>query len=1070
MKKLLPLILLLISLSAFSQNVGDVIITEIMIDPNSATEQDREWFEVYNTTSSPINLVGWTIVDNSSSSRNHLIASATPVIVPANNYAVLVYNDNVALNAGISNAIYRYGYTSSPAGSTSTGPPTWNNESTYSGTPPSSTTADGPGLIAPNGTLIDEIKYGFGYSGLPAWPAQGTAQSVGYQLYSNRLTSVLNDDALNWVAATNVYGTFNGSSYFGTPGAANFASNTVVLMPGDVIITEIMIDPSNPSENATEYFELYNTTSSDINLKNWVIVDESASSRNHQITIDLTIVANGYLLFAPTIDPSLNGGMLNVDYAYGFNSPPGGTPTPGMGTNFPRFNNEISIATGDQDGIILLSDSGAEIDRVVYDYGQNGINLPAPGTIQGRSIELGLSNFTRTANDVASSWALAVKTYGDGDKGTPGIANGFDRVYTFNNAWLNGDPSGVTNTLANIVVVNGSATLTSNTSVRDLQVNSGSSITVNATQLSLGGYLDANGTINVPTGALAFVSANPQFINGNGTINTEIFTLANTVGVTNNATVNLFGSLNAGAGTFTNAGTFNLKSNATKTAIVNTLDVASNLSGNFNVERFIPVTSSNPSSRAFRFLGSPVTSSSTLFDNWQNGGVFTVNRGTHITGAAGTPGVINTATGFDETTTGAPSLFKFSNNATQVWQSQASTNQPTDVLNTLDGYRLFIRGDRDPSRLTGVVNGNATTLVSNGELAQQNVTRSYTIDGEQFILVGNPYVAPVNMQNVLANSTNINTNVVYYWDPNLGGINGRGAYTTVSGFAGGGTATVLPASPNSVFLQPGQAAFVVTNAGVSDATIRFRESDKGTNTNLSTSPVFGTFTETGDAVSIELYDTPSFTQGSSLSDAIKLSFSNQAPARIKKLMNIDESMAIVKDASFLSLLQENLSIEAVSTYPLNITNYGENGYTFKINTSNFIGFDIVLKDKFLNTETPLQLNGVSIINFVIDQNNALSAAADRFELKFTPQTLSVDENDGVSSVKIYPNPAKGRFTIQHTQTDATITVINTLGQSVYSMKTSTLETDVNTSSWNSGVYFVNITSGTKTETLKLIVN
>jgi len=192
---------------------------------------------------------------------------------------------------------------------------------------------------------------------------------------------------------------------------------------GDVIITEIMIDPSG-NEIEKEWFELHNTTASAVNLKGYTIGDISNSSLNHFIDVDLIIQPNGYAVLTLNNDINLNGGITS-DYVYGsISSKPGSTST-----NFPRWNNEGSFNDanpndGETDGIILSAPNGVEIDRVAYDFDYSGIGLPNQGHPQGYSIELNVDSFSSDDNDIASNWSVATEAYGDsGMFGTPGIQN-----------------------------------------------------------------------------------------------------------------------------------------------------------------------------------------------------------------------------------------------------------------------------------------------------------------------------------------------------------------------------------------------------------------------------------------------------------------------------------------------------------------------------------------------------------------------------------------------------------------------------------------------------------------------
>ncbi len=1048
---------------------GDIVITELMFDPKSSNEQDREWFEVYNTTSADIDLNGWMIVDNSSSGRNHTINSMSPVIVPANSYAVLVYNDDTAVNAGITNAIYSYG---AGTGNSNSGFPTWNNESTYIN---GSTTADGPGLISATGILIDEIEYGFGYNGLNAWPAQGAEEAVSYQLDADFIDSTSNDDATNWIASTNLYGSFNNNDYFGTPGTANFAVSSLVAV-GDILITELMIDPSSSNEADAEYFEVYNTTSSPINLRGWTIVDVSSSGRNHEITTSAIVPANSYAILAGSSVSADNGGIPSVLYAYGFNSPPGGTS--GAGTDFPRFNNESSFSSGDTDGVALISPGAVEVDRVEYDYSLSGIGFPEVGASQGASYELGFSYFNTTQNDLGEAWAAGISAFGDGDLGTPGAANDYNRVYTHDGAWLApfNDPSGTSNPTADVVVDSGNAMLTNNVSSRNITINGGDLTLDSGVVLSVNGDIVANGSLQAMVGELIFNGSTRQNISGGNVSDFGNVTIDNAAGLGNSAIINLMGELELISGDLDNAGIITFRSTATATGTLMELPTGSSLTGDYKVERFIPVAGGS-SGRVFRFLASSVNTSSSIFANWQEAGADVANQGTHITGVVGTPGTVNMATGLDETSQGSPSAFKFSNGTDQQWNPLTSTNQVGDELAALDAYRVFIRGDRSAGRLAGVIQANATTLTATGQIAQGDQDRTYDVDGGDFLMIGNPYQSAVDMETVLARSTNINNNVIYYWDPNLGGANGQGAYTTVFDFASGGTATTNPASNNTEFMQPGQSAFFQVTAGAdgvgNDAVVSFRESDKGTSTDLSSGTVFGINNGNAQRIGLNLYDTASYTQGATMSDAIIVRFDPSYSDQIDgndfvKFTNPDETLAVIDpvgDYGVYSLSQVTDGL----VIPLRLTNYGDLDYTFEMTIGSFPGYDVFLNDNFTNTRTLIDNTIAQIVNFSVDPSVSGSIDGMRFTIEFETSTLGTVDVDA-TLFSIYPNPAvNGAITIQSQEDHLDISIYNSLGQQVLSKNVTVANRKVSTETLKSGIYFVKATSNERTSTIKLII-
>ena len=75
---------------------GDLIITEVMNNPSTVDDADGEWFELYNTTSNDINLLGLEIYDVQ---LEHTISES--VMVPSNGYVVLGRNADLTTNGGV---------------------------------------------------------------------------------------------------------------------------------------------------------------------------------------------------------------------------------------------------------------------------------------------------------------------------------------------------------------------------------------------------------------------------------------------------------------------------------------------------------------------------------------------------------------------------------------------------------------------------------------------------------------------------------------------------------------------------------------------------------------------------------------------------------------------------------------------------------------------------------------------------------------------------------------------------------------------------------------------------------
>lgn len=161
---------------------------------------------------------------------------------------------------------------------------------------------------------------------------------------------------------------------------------------GSIIITEIMQNPNAVADSAGEYFELYNTTSTDIDIESWIIKDDATASEMHTIATSLVVPANGYIVLG--ISATGNGGYT-PDYVY----------------------SNISLANA-IDGLIIQCGETA-IDTVIWD---NGATFPYP---TGASMELSMTALNATANDDGANWGEATTPFGDGDLGTPAKANDF---------------------------------------------------------------------------------------------------------------------------------------------------------------------------------------------------------------------------------------------------------------------------------------------------------------------------------------------------------------------------------------------------------------------------------------------------------------------------------------------------------------------------------------------------------------------------------------------------------------------------------------------------------------------
>ncbi|MCZ6532177.1 MAG: lamin tail domain-containing protein [SAR324 cluster bacterium] len=158
---------------------------------------------------------------------------------------------------------------------------------------------------------------------------------------------------------------------------------------GDLVITEIMANPTVVPDPDGEWFELYNASGSLLNLAQCVISDSVMDF--HIIVRDVFADPGEYITIAATI----NAGFP-ASYAFG----PFGF---------------ILANTADQ---IILTCNAVQIDIVGYD---NGTTFPA--TIPGFSLELSGAALDATSNNTGANWCLSTAVYNNPDMGTPNAAN-----------------------------------------------------------------------------------------------------------------------------------------------------------------------------------------------------------------------------------------------------------------------------------------------------------------------------------------------------------------------------------------------------------------------------------------------------------------------------------------------------------------------------------------------------------------------------------------------------------------------------------------------------------------------
>lgn len=576
------------------------------------------------------------------------------------------------------------------------------------------------------------------------------------------------------------------------------------------------------------------------------------------------------------------------------------------------------------------------------------------------------------------------------------------------------------------------------------------------------GYFYTNNTWTPfdPSGTSTLTS--DMYINdGTATFTTDM--LAHTITVNTGATLKVEKVLTIG-GNLVNHGDFIFVSTATGNGELAKVETTSDITGDFTVQRYMS------HNRAYRVVSSPVTTSTSIHHNWQEGATCnTCNPnpgfGTHITGT-----LIDQTDGFDATITGNPSMFTADvGNQTFV----EIDNTDVNTLNAGEPYLLFVRGDRNIN-LTNDFDANETTLRATGSLFYGTQIQNFpaTNAAGEFVMFGNPYQSAVDVKEVFSNagSTNINPSFYYVYDPTLGT---HGAYVTVDlTLAGNGTNT--SGSDANKFLQPGQGAQVATAAaGVSS--LEFTEDDKApgmfTTTNRNGN------TATNDMIVGQLYTADNFNNGGPVHDSFGILFSDNNDNALTALdavkpMNFYENLGLDHNGTLISLESREMP-QIGEVFPLFTGGYNHTDYVLSLKVDGLDNSIFYLDDLFTGSSTLID-NGELAYNFTVDANNPMSIAADRFSIR-TEERLGVNENNLLAGVRLYPNPlADNTFYINAPRLNGEqllVTITDMTGRNIF---TQNLECQSNTvtvpmgSDISSGIYLVTLNHGGESHTYRLI--
>lgn len=178
--------------------------------------------------------------------------------------------------------------------------------------------------------------------------------------------------------------------------------------PGDLIFTEVMVDPNAVEDEFGEYVELYNTSGSTLDVANYSLHDDGVDEWIFDSSV--LVASHSYVVICANLDPAVNGGVI-CDAAF-YRNPNGTEPAAGLGHGA-----GMAIANND-DELELTSPLGIDID--VFDYNDTTSDPIEPGMAFG----LDPNMLDGVLNDDVAHWCVQTTVpSGMTDAGTPGAVN-----------------------------------------------------------------------------------------------------------------------------------------------------------------------------------------------------------------------------------------------------------------------------------------------------------------------------------------------------------------------------------------------------------------------------------------------------------------------------------------------------------------------------------------------------------------------------------------------------------------------------------------------------------------------
>ncbi len=464
----------------------------------------------------------------------------------------------------------------------------------------------------------------------------------------------------------------------------------------------------------------------------------------------------------------------------------------------------------------------------------------------------------------------------------------------------------------------------------------------------------------------------------------------------------IWGSVTPSVGTIATGGFLTLKSDASNKGRVGPLAAGGDLTGNVNVETFLP-----GGTTGWANLCSPGVTGQTM-TNWNN--TFTITcSGCPVYSVGGQP--FTSVYGYVE------SAATNSAGAAAHYSAVTSLSDPIDVKK---GYWVYLgNGFPNTTNITPVLNG---PINKNNSFGGYNLTLTGAVSSENgWNLISNPYPSPISLSNMFAGNTGNIDNSILVWNADLNAGSGDWAIYSL-----GGATDAIPMGQGfmvrtlaSVVLTGSEAWKTTSNASVqrtSNNPFDFNNLFKLNLTGGGGGKTFDTYTYF-DFKSIYV---PGFDNGR---DVYALdNSSNNTVAQIFSKINTDNYMAAA-----LPMLAPNGTV----TIPIHISTGYAGVYSINpINITVLPGLCFELVDLVNNNVKDLYTGAYTTTIGINDGSTA------RFNLRVSDcgaaSPVSVKENLNSNSLIFINKDAAGIFVKLNfdQSTKATISITNILGQKI----------------------------------------